>query len=218
MNFDLGRTARKVALLMSPRDLPYRLCAGLGWLLVLASAVEAADAGLMAPSPFLPAGSASTAAAATGGPIEFHGYMVLAGGERFSIYDTAKKKATWVGLNEKGNQFVVRSYRVVGGRTDQITVDYAGGTLVLSLKEGKTTAVAAPMIPILGRTPVLSGVVAPAVQSTPPNLPAGASLEEWAAEVQRRRALRQQSGVPPDSPAPGPGQQPGQGEPQPAGP
>jgi hypothetical protein len=35
-------------------------------------------------------------------------------------------------------------------------------------------------------------VVAPAVQGNPPNLPAGASLDEWAAEVQRRRLLRQQ--------------------------
>jgi hypothetical protein len=201
---------------MRPSSLPIRFCSIVGLLAVTVPVVRA-EPGLVSPSPFLAAGSEPSAPAAAGGPIEFHGYMVLAGGERFSIYDTAKKKASWVGLNEKGNTFVVRSYRVVAGKTDQITVEYQGNTLVLSLKEGKTTAIAAPAAPILGR-PIVPTVVAPAVQTTPPNLPAGASLEEWAAEVQRRRALRQQNAAAPDTPPPGSGQPAPQGEAQPSAP
>lgn len=194
-----------------------RLLRGLGLLLVM-TAVARADADLALPSPFLPAGGAPSTAAATNGPIEYHGYMVTSDGERFSIYNTAKKTATWVGLNERGNPFVVRLHRLVGGSTDQITVDYQGGPVVLALKEAKIVSVAVPAVPAFGSPQRIlpGGVTAPAVQGTPSNLPAGASLDEWAAEVQRRRLLRQQPAAQPGAPASSPAPSAQRG-PQPGG-
>ena len=177
-----------------------RMLGGIG-LLLAATALARAEAGLAFSSPFLPAGGAPVAAVTTNGSIEYHGYMATPNGERFSIYNTAKKTATWVGLNDRGNPFVVRAHRLGGGGTDQITVEYQGSSMVLALKEAKIASVAAPVAPVFGAPPGLAPVPAPAAQGTPPNLPAGASLDEWAAEVQRRRQLRQQPTPPAGTPA-----------------
>jgi hypothetical protein len=167
-----------------------KLTGGLG-LLLIAAAMARGEGGLMDSSPFLPAGAAP-AAVATDGPIEFHGYLATAEGEKFSIYSPATKTAMWVGLNEKGRPFVVRSHKTVNS-TDQITVDYQGQSLVLALKAPKIAALAVSASPVFGPNGGMPLVTAPAVQTPPPSLPAGASLDEWAAEVQRRRALRQQT-------------------------
>ena len=149
-----------------------------------------AGAGLDSYSPFLPAGARQAAAPATGGPIELHGYMKTPEGEKFSIYDPAKKSAVWVGLNETGRPFVVRSHRV-NGRSDQITVEYQGSTLVLPLKEAKTISAAPPAV--AAPLPALN----PGLQPGPVELPPAASLQDWAAEVQRRRELRMRAGAAP---------------------
>jgi len=174
------------------------LAGGLGLLLLVTTPARAGDA-LMDSSPFLPA-SAAPAAATTEGPIEFHGILATADGERFSIYSPSTKSATWVGLNEKGKPFVVRSHQTVNSN-DQITVDYQGRSMVLALKAPKIASQAIPAAPAPGLGPNggMQMVNAPAVQAAPAALPAGASLDEWAAEVQRRRALRQQA---PATPAP----------------
>lgn len=183
-------------------------------LLLTAAAGLRAESTAVISSPFLPPGAPVATAAAGGGPIEYHGYMVAPDGtERFSIYSTSKKSATWVGLNDKSGPYLVRSHRLIGSGTDQITVDYQGSSLVLALKEAKIVSVAIPAIQTapVPFVPGVTSVVAPAVQGNPPNLPAGASLDEWAAEVQRRRLLRQQQpGQPntnvtaPAAPAPAP--------------
>jgi hypothetical protein len=179
---------------------PGRLC----WLLLMAGSARA-DTALMDASPFLPAG-ASVAPVAAEGSIEFHGYLATGEGERFSIYNPATKTATWVGLNEAGRPFLVRAHKIVGSDTDQITVEYQGRTLVLALKAAKITAVTLPVMPAFGPPPFAPAPgAAPAVQGTPPALPAGASLDDWAAEVQRRRALRQQATPATSNPPPAPG-------------
>lgn len=154
-------------------------------------------------SPFLPPGAPATSTTTGGGPIEYHGYMVAPDGtERFSIYSTSKKTATWVGLNDKNDAYLVRAHRLVGSGTDQITVEYQGSSLVLALKEPKIVSVAVPAV----QPAPVPFAPTPAVQGNAPNLPAGASLDEWAAEVQRRRLLRQQApgqpGAPVAAPAP----------------
>ncbi len=107
--------------------------------LLLLAAVEArAAAGIT--SPFLSASGASAAATSTA-PIELHGYMVTPDGERFSIYDPAKKTAAWVKLNETGYPFVVRSYKQENS-VDQVTVDYQGTHLTLALKQAKIASAA----------------------------------------------------------------------------
>jgi hypothetical protein len=139
------------------------------------------------------------------GSIEFHGFLAAGESERFSIYNPATKTATWVGLNEAGQPFRVRAHKIVGGNTDQITVEYQGRTLVLALKAPKIIAFTLPTTPAFGPTFAAAPAAAPAVQGTPPALPAGASLDEWAAEVQRRRALRQQATPATSSPPAAPG-------------
>ncbi len=198
LTFDLRGSNPILFLLMRVCVFQSRLLGGIG--LLLATAVLArAEVGAALSSPFLPAGGAPVAAVTTNGSIEYHGYMATPTGERFSIYNTTKKTATWVGLNERGNPFVVRSHHLVGSGADQITVEYQGSSLVLALKEARILAVAAA--PVLGVPPGMAPVTAPAVAGNPPNLPAGASLDEWAAEVQRRRVLRQQPTPPAGTPA-----------------
>ena len=198
MGFDLPGRISTLLLVMRARILKSWLSGGPGLLLAATVAVAApADADRAIPSPFLPPGGAPAAAATTHGAIEYHGYMATAGGERFSIYDTAKKSATWVGLNERGSPFVVRSHRLVGGSTDQITVDYQGASMVLALKEAKITSVTLPNQAVFGLRPELVPAPGPAPAGS---LPVGASLDEWAAEVQRRRALRQQAAQPSGAP------------------
>lgn len=176
---------------------------GLSLLLTIAAAGLRAESTVAISSPFLPPGAPAPAANAGGGPIEYHGYMVAPdGSERFSIYSTSKKTATWVGLNDKSGPYLVRAHRLIGSSTDQITVEYQGSSLVLALREAKTISVAVPKIQTapVPLVPGATSVVAPAVAGNPPNLPAGASLDEWAAEVQRRRQLRQQQTNPPAAP------------------
>lgn len=104
-----------------------------------------ASSDLTVDSPFLPASAGLTTAAVTeGGPIELHGILVMPDGARFSIFDSAKKSATWVRLNEHGTQYVVRSYSVVDG-SDQVKIDYQGSTLTLGLKSPKIAAMTAQL-------------------------------------------------------------------------
>lgn len=196
-----------VSLPMHPRVFSCRRPAAAGlMLLLLATAGLQAESTAAISSPFLPPGAPALPATAGGGPIEYHGYMVSPDGtERFSIYSTSKKTATWVGLNDKNGAYLVRSHRLVGSSTDQITVEYQGSSLVLALKEAKIVSVAVPAVQP-APAPFGAANAAPAAQGNPPSLPAGASLDEWAAEVQRRRLLRQQppgqTGAPASAPAP----------------
>ena len=169
-------------------------------LLLTAAAGLRAESTAAISSPFLPPG-APVATTTGGGPIEYHGYMVAPDGtERFSIYSTSKKTATWVGLNDKNGAYLVRSHRLVGSGTDQITVEYQGSSVVLALKEPKIVSVAVPAV-----QPAPAPFASTAsVQGNPAPLPAGASLDEWAAEVQRRRLLRQQQPGQPNAPATAP--------------
>src|SRR4051812_16544487 len=87
-------------------------------------AISAAEAGPVTSSPFLPAaaGNATTGPVADAAPLELHGIIVTTEGPRFSIFNRARKSATWVYLNEPGPEFTVRTYKEVGG-TDQVTVE-----------------------------------------------------------------------------------------------
>jgi hypothetical protein len=58
-------------------------------------------------------------------------------GLAYCIYDTAKKKDVWVGLNETGHDFVIRSS---DPGSDSIKVDYQGHSLKLTLKTAKVAS------------------------------------------------------------------------------
>src|SRR5579859_3845329 len=88
-------------------------------------------ADLAGASPFLPPNAAAAAGqAGPSGPVELRGIMGTGSGFAYCIYDTARKTSTWVGLNEKGNDLVVR---MADPTHESVTVDYQGQTLKLVL-------------------------------------------------------------------------------------
>ncbi len=138
-------------------------------------------------SPFLPANSpAAAGAAASAGPIELRGVMPTPDGYAYCIYDTAKKKSVWVGLNETGHDFVVKAS---AAGSDSVKVDYQGRSLTLTLKEPKVTSAGianAEPAPVVGR-PGNPGL---------PNLNPGEEqrrLDAVAQEVRRRRQEREKA-------------------------
>ena len=144
-------------------------------------------------SPFLPAGAAEAASAKGGpsGPIELRGVMASADGATFCIYDTAKKKNFWVGLNEAGHDFVVKSADPDG---DSVTVDYQGRSMHLAFhtskveSSGPATAVTTGPRGGPSGNPLSTSVV---VNPTPAD--EQRRLEAVAQEVRRRRMEREKA-------------------------
>ena len=92
-------------------------------------------------SPFLaPNAVAAGAAAGPSSPIELRGLMPTPNGLAFCIFDTAKKKSVWIGMNETGHDFVVRS---ASPESDTISVDYQGKSMKLTLKAAKVDSAGA---------------------------------------------------------------------------
>jgi hypothetical protein len=166
-------------------------------LTLLAVSLRAAPPGAATPSapqlasasPFLPAGASESGGGAAAGPIELRGIMSTAEGPRFCIFDTVRKTSTWVGLNEKGYDFLVKA-QDSRSDSDSVTVFTQGRTLHLSLRSAKVAsamAAAAPA-PVAAPTAITQTVV---VNPTPAD--EARRLEAVAAEVQRRRQLREQA-------------------------
>lgn len=155
-------------------------------------------------SPFLPAGAAAAGpnGSTPGGAIELRGEMSTPAGMQYCIYDTAKKISTWVGLNERGNAFVVVRADLA---RDTVSVMYQGRTLNLPLHDSKVASsglAVAPNAMMGGNAAMAPG------QGAPPD--DAQKIQAIAAEVARRRMLREQEiqkgnaqgGLPPP-PSPG---------------
>ena len=133
-------------------------------------------------SPFLPPNAAAAAGqSGPSGPVELRGIMGTGHGFAYCIFDTAKKTSAWVGLNEKGNEFVVRS---ADPAHESVTVDYQGQTLKLVLHTAKVTS-AGPAPYVQPPTAVTSSVVV-----NPSMADEQRRLDAVAEEVRRRRAER----------------------------
>lgn len=153
-------------------------------------------------SPFMPPAAAAPAAAATvaGGGLEYRGNIDLGNGVQFRLFDPAKKTGVWVRLNQRNEEF-----DVVARRYDEeqraLTVEHQGRSLTLPMRVAKVVSggapvqaqspAAAPSIP----APAVN--VAPAVTQSVVLNPTPADeqrrLEAVAAEVARRRAIREQA-------------------------
>jgi hypothetical protein len=125
----------------------------------------------------------------------------------FSIYDPTRHSSTWTGLNDTSHEFIVRSY---DAERDAVTVDFQGRSLNLALKTAKVAS--APVIapqptPPAGSPQPVGGPVV--LNPTPAD--EQRRLEAIAAEVNRRRMIRQQalqaSRQAAGRPAPAPNQQ-----------
>ncbi len=171
----------------------HRLLAALVLLTPALASVAHAASSLAGPSPFAPpATAAETVAVTPDATLELRGIMASGDSYMFSIYDSTKRISTWLGLNEIGREFVVRSY---DDARDTVTVDHAGRTLTLALKTAKVAS--APMMaqPAANFAPPPSApqpIGGPVVLNPTP-ADEQRRLEAIAAEVNRRRMIRQQA-------------------------
>lgn len=171
-------------------------------LVVAACALSAgrAAAQLAAASPFLPAQSAAPANAPTAGaPLEYRGTMETAEGVLYRVVDPAKKAGAWVKLNEReaSLDFVVKRHEG-SGENDTIVVEQGGRSFTLPLRSAKVVSSGAagnlapppPPMPAIANVPP---AVTNAVVVNPTPADEQRRLEAVAAEVARRRALREQA-------------------------
>jgi hypothetical protein len=180
---------------MSPRISPSNLFL-LGVALLIA---RPATAQLVSKSPFLPPQAASTAPTANA-PLQFIGYVDTREGRLFRLHDPAKKVSTWVKLNEKQPEFdVLVKQHDESQKPATLTIEHQGKTLTLTQRESKivSSGNAAQAIPPPTIAPAPAPNVAPAVIQSVVTNPTPADeqrrLEAVAAEVARRRALREQA-------------------------
>jgi hypothetical protein len=155
--------------------------------LVLACGPLRADLALS--SPFLPA-NAAAAGAASGpvGPIELRGVMSTPGGPAYCIYDTAKKKSVWVGLNETGHDFLVKS---ADSAADSVSVQYQGRSLTLTMRTAKVASAGPATIPAVMQPGGPQG--GPQVSLNPSPADEQKRLDAVAQEVRRRKQEREKA-------------------------
>lgn len=156
------------------------------WLVVWTPLPAASLESLAANSPFAPLQGGSMAAATDVASLEFRGVFADQGEYFFSVFDPATRGSLWVTLNETGQAFAVRSY---DAEKQTINADYKGRNLTLALKKAPMVA----SVPDPTR-PANTGPVPPApMPNVSPNSSEEANrLAAVAAEVRRRRAMRQQ--------------------------
>ncbi len=161
-----------------------------------------AASNLLENSPFLPANNAQ-GAAQEATPLELRSILKAGSVYEFSLYDTAKKQSTWIGLNESGHDFLIKAFDPAN---DTVTVEQRSRTYKLTLKEAKIALLSTPPGPasIAGAPQPGTGpqFQSPAIGRNPPG-PISAltpeQLRNLEADINRRRELRRQATV---SPAP----------------
>jgi hypothetical protein len=145
-------------------------------------------------SPFLPAPAKGPAGPTAGAPLEYRGYIETPEGRQFRLYDPARKAGEWIKLNER-NQTLDATAKQYDSGNNTLTVEYQGRTLTLAGREPKiVSSGSAPAMP--PPMPVAAPMPAAVTQSVVVNpTPAQEQqrLEAVAAEVARRRALREQA-------------------------
>jgi hypothetical protein len=144
----------------------------------------AARADLAQASPFLPSNMTDPASkAGAAGPVELRGVMSTPQGNEYCIYDTAKKSSAWVGLNETGNAYVVKS---ADPESDSVTVEYQGRTIRLVLRTAKVAS-AGPAVAVQAGNP---SAITQSVVLNPTAADEQRRLDAVAAEVRRRQMER----------------------------
>jgi hypothetical protein len=175
---------------MPPRTLTLcRLAAAA--LLTVASRGLAQTAGS---SPFMPP-QAVTAQATQGAPIEYRGHIDTSEGVLYRVYDPSLKAGAYLKLNERDPNLdvVVKSH---DADREMLTIEHHGRPLTLELRVAKIVSAGAPqmMMPMpQPQQPNVSPAVIQSVVVNPTPAEEQKRLEAVAAEVQRRRALREQA-------------------------
>lgn len=149
-------------------------------------------------SPFLPPQSNAPAAPAQNAPLEFGGYFVGPEGPMFRVKDATTKAGVFLKLNERDNglRVVVKSH---DPQSNTLTVEQDGRTLVLEerkskiVSSGSAAAMPQPAMPMPANMPNVAPAVTQSVVVNPTPADEQKRLEAVAAEVARRRALREQA-------------------------
>lgn len=183
------------------------------------AAIGEAAAQLAAKSPFMPPAATATNAPTAGAPLEFRGYIETGDGVQFRVFDPAKKMGTWVKLNERNTDLEILAKKY-DSASKTLVIEHQGRTLTLAEKEAKvvSSGTAAQMAPPPPAPPPPSNVPAAVTQAVVLNpTPADEQrrLEAVAAEVARRRAMREQATQQISQGAPPPGVPPPAMQPQP---
>jgi hypothetical protein len=117
--------------------------------------------------------------------LEFRAVLEEKNGRYFSFFEVSPKRSTWVGMNERVNEILVREYDA-GKMT--IRVDYHGESLTLPLKGGKRLAWTA------ASTPTPAPRAAPAEDSSYHDRPF--RIGHVSEEMEIRDAVRQRATPP----------------------
>jgi len=146
---------------------------------------------LVKSSPFMPGDQESSAVVAPteNATVEFRGMITTKDGMLFGLYDRTKQIGAWVRKEDKDADFVVQSYDEA---SDLVVVNYHGQKFNLTLSSAKIATAAPsapPSLPVAGQT----GTQAPGGAAVV-RVDDQRRLESIAAEVRRRRALRQGNG------------------------
>jgi hypothetical protein len=161
---------------------------------------------LAAKSPFMAGPAAAGTAPAENTPLEFRGFMETAGGVQYRLYDPAKKSGIWVKLNERNADFgvVAKQHDSV---KEALTIEFQGKTLTLPVRKAKVVSsgnAAQAVPPAAAPAPAnVPAAVTQAVVLNPTPADEQRRLDAVAAEVARRRALREQAARGQGGPAPG---------------
>lgn len=162
--------------------------------LALAGALGA-RAQLSQNSPFMPPQANAPAAAQQNAPLEYAGYFVTPEGAMFRIKDAATKAGVFLKLNERDDALRV-TVKQHDPASNTLTVEQDGRTLVLEERKSRIVS-AGSAAPMPAPMPMPAPNVAPAVVNSVVVNPTPADeqkrLEAVAAEVARRRALREQA-------------------------
>ena len=151
---------------------------------------------LVAASPFqAPPGSGANQPT-PGAPLEYRGYIETPEGTQYRVYDPARKAGAWVKLNQKNLDLDVVAKKFDDDR-NTLTIEHQGKTLTLAERESRVVssgaAVQAMPQPVAPAPPPMPAAVTQSVVVNPTPADEQRRLEAVAAEVARRRALREQA-------------------------
>lgn len=145
---------------------------------------HAVDSGLESLIKNSPFGTSSTAQtnSKNEAPLEFRGVLTESGIAYFSIYESATSRSAWVKLNQDdARSYIAKDY---DWETRKLTVSYQGRDLVLDMAADSSPA------PIPAAVQPSPNPADPTATNTTSE---AQRLSNIAAEIKRRRALRQQS-------------------------
>ncbi len=149
-------------------------------------------------SPFQPPQAAVGDAAVTdNAPLEFRGIMESNAGRQFLLVDPSRKASTWVGLNQKDNDFglLVKSFDESNPKRLTVSIEQNGRPYTIALREAKVASAGAAAVPVAAGPgglppPNVNPAVTQSVVLSPTAADEQVRLQAVVDEYRRRREQR----------------------------